>query len=328
MTNSYKIRPVLSLNARNQQYGLTYERHVPRCSRPIGSNGNKKPICNKPNPKSAPLKLNYSRNQTDDPKKIEGGIASNNKEFNELSKQIDHGIIINQRTNKIYSITGDIKTVVGGIKPGQKPTDDVFGNNIDVVTPLTSGNKTPINNNVIRNNPKINNSLGEGSGINIKRLLKRVESLETTVKTLRETISTLKTKKGPQGPPGPAGSDGPEGQLGPKGDKGEPGSADTDVITGLNNRVKGLESAVDLSSLFHPDAGGIGPLIYRNKEDIKSNHSQNAVQFDSINKRLTSVEGNLAGPSISSHENFDVISKINGLTQKLSAVEQLLYSIV
>ena len=257
-------------------------------------------------------------------KKLEGGIANNMKEFKQLTAQIDNGIIVNQSNDKVYSVENGKKKVIAKNKTGESLTSDVFGNNIKEVAPLTTGNKTTTNKTIaIKNSNKT-------QGFNVNRLLKRIDTLETTVETLQQTISTLKTKKGPQGPQGlvgPRGPAGPEGRQGPKGDKGdkgiqgiqgEPGSVDTDVITGLDNRVKGLESDVKLNPKqpsSNPDAG-INYYLNRNYDDIVSNGSQ----INDIVARLAKAESSISS-TYNSDTNLDLLAAINALTARVGALE-------
>ena len=120
-------------------------------------------------------------------------------------------------------------------------------------------------------------------------------------------MRTTKGDKGEQGlagPEGPEGPAGPEGPKGDKGDKGEPGSVDTDVITGLGNRVKGLESAVKL-----------------NPKQASSNPEDGINYYlNSIFDRLATAESSISS-TYNSDTNLDLLAAINALTARVGALE-------
>ena len=143
-----------------------------------------KPIPSNPSKSSKPIAITtpdfiLGYKPTNDVKKIEGAIANNKKEFNQLSKQIDNGIIVNQNNNKVYSVDDGKKKVIAKNQTGEPLTSDVFGKNIQEVAPLTTGNKTTTNKTIaIKNNNKT-------QGFNVNRLLRRIDILETTVQSLK-----------------------------------------------------------------------------------------------------------------------------------------------
>ena len=131
-------------------------------------------------------------------------------------------------------------------------------------------------------------------------------------------MRTTKGDKGEQGLAGPEGPEGPEGPKGDKGDKGEPGSVDTDVITGLGNRVKGLESAVKLNpkqASSNPE-DGINYYLNRNYDDILVNRTD----INSIVARLATAESSISS-TYNSDTNLDLLAAINALTARVGALE-------
>ena len=250
------------------------------------------------------FKINSKNNRKNE---LKGAVASNNKEFKQLSNQIDNGIIVNQSNNNVYLVDDGEKKVIAKNKSGDDLTEDNFSKNINFINPDKIINTVATNKN------------NSGSGVDIKKLLNRFNKMDKTIEKLQKSNSNLRNSNK---------------NLIEKyesdyfqdfnGDNTiEPTRDSKDPLTGLGGRLDKLEDLVKIDRDKLPSSNpkaGIGYFIHRNQEDIKSNTSQ----FDSVFKRFAAIESNLAGSHISDYTNFDVIAKINDLTSRLSAVEAVL----
>ena len=209
---------------------------------------------------------------TKDVKKIEATITNNKKEFKELIKHIDNGIIVNESDDKIYAVEDGKNKIIAKNKTGDDLTQENFGKNIKFI------DSDKIINSVATNK---NNS---GSGVDINKLLNKFKKMEKTVgklkksnkllqesnRTLQESLDSLKTSGG----------------------SSKNNSTNKDDITGLDARVASLEDFVKIDRKQLPSSNpkaGIGYFIHRNYTDIQSNTSQ----FDDVFKRLTRIEADI-----------------------------------
>ena len=239
--------------------------------------------------------------------KLEGAIASNSKEFKQLIKQIDNGIIVNQSNNKVYLVDDGEKKVIAKNKSGDDLTEDNFSKNINFINPDKIINTVATNKN------------NSGSGVDINKLLNKFNEMDKTIGKLQKSNSNLRNSN--KNLIEKYESDYFQDFYGDN--TIEPTRDSKDPLTGLGGRLDKLEDLVKIDRDKLPSSNpkaGIGYFIHRNQEDIKSNTSQ----FDSVFKRFAAIESNLAGSHISDYTNFDVIAKINDLTSRLSAVEAVL----
>jgi hypothetical protein len=275
-------------------------------------------------------KFHSLNNKKIDPKKkLLVGVCDTNNDFKDLIAEIVNGIIVNESNNKIYSIIDSIKKVIGKNKSGEDFTDENFGDKVKVVT----------NNGTISNNTTISETENTSSSIDINTLLKKFNKMEKTIKNLKESNKKIKesnkTLKESNQTLMESYDDINESNKSMR-DKVDNLKVDVDTlqlvsastknnkddITGLESRVSIIEASLKFDAINpSPDENsGVGYYINRNREDIVSTTSQ----FDSVFTRLASLETNIAGNHISDYTNFDVIAKINGLTSRLTAVEDVL----
>ena len=155
-----------------------------------------------------------------------------------------------------------------------------------------------------------------------RKLRDEIESLEIALESQAFAIDAddleglgLKGEKGDKGDPGPAGPQGekgdpgefgPAGPQGPQGIPGEDGEdCDLDLITGLQNRVTNLETAVKLDPVLpssNPDAT-INYYLNRNYEDNRYN--VDSLEF--IFGRLNAIQDQLDLLSASEEEPVAVV---------------------
>ena len=240
-------------------------------------------------------------------------IASTKPDFNRL-KESDANVVYYQKKGKLYlnangSSDGWGAEGVGGLlaKFQGKPKPVLSADHFEGFSTYKKENNKSSGIDKKENN--------ESSGIDIGSLLKKFDEMEKTVKKLQKSNRNLRNSNNSL----KESID----SLSGSGGSSKNNSTNKDDITGLDARVSSLEDHVkidrDKLSASNPNAG-IGYFILRNQEDIKSNTSQ----FDSVYKRFAALESNIAGNHISDYTNFDVISKINDLTSRLSAVEDAL----
>lgn len=194
-------------------------------------------------------------------------FANTKKDFKALNKT-DVDLIYNRKLNALYSNRDGEKIHIiyfegGRLDEGAFQDNLKLYEHIDVQSEFKKIEKFLAQYEVDFDDNK-NRSISLGKRIN--KLKSLFNDQQGTINNLKKTIKEL-SKQGIQGPIGP---------IGPEGPKGDPGVVDTDVLTGITNRLTSLEADVALDPVL-PSSNEDAKINYylnRNYDDIVSNRSQ------------------------------------------------------